>query len=92
MPNKFISMHALRRMLLLIQRDFSDRNIAIELNLSRVTVGQYHRRIRGTSKSCEELLALGDAQLTGLLQQEVEKKPIPGWTILCYAGIIFWRN
>jgi orotate phosphoribosyltransferase-like protein len=39
MPNKFISMHALGRMLLLIQRDFSDRNIAIELNLSRDTVG-----------------------------------------------------
>jgi hypothetical protein len=62
MPNKLISMHVLRRMILLIQRDFSDRNIAIELNLSRVTVGQYHRRIRSTSKNCEELLALGDAR------------------------------
>jgi transposase len=77
MPNKFISMHALRRMLLLIQRDFSDRNIAIELNLSRVTVGQYHQRIRSTSRNCEELLALSDAQLTGLLQQEIEKKADP---------------
>jgi hypothetical protein len=55
MPNKFISMHALGRMLLLIQRDFSDRNIAIELNLSRDTVGQYHQRIRSTSRDCEEI-------------------------------------
>ena len=77
MPNKFISMHVLRRMLLLIQRDFSDRSIAIELNLSRVTVGQYHQRIRSSSRSCEELLTLGDIELTQLLQQEIEKKADP---------------
>jgi transposase len=80
MPNKFISMNVLRRMILLIQRDFSDRNIAIELNLSRVTVGQYHQRIRSSVKGCEELLALTDAELAGLLQQEAEKTEDPRLT------------
>jgi transposase len=59
-------------MILLMQRDFSDRNIAIELNLSRITVGRYHERIRNSSKSCEALLALSDAELTGLFQEERE--------------------
>jgi transposase len=64
-------------MILLIQRDFSDRNIAIELNLGRDTVGQYHQRIRGSGKSCEDLLALNDVELTGLLQQPGEKLSDP---------------
>ena len=70
MPNKFIAMNVLRRMLLLLQRDFSDRNIALELHLSRDTVGQYHRRIDDSGRTCEQLLALSDEELTSLLQSD----------------------
>lgn len=72
MPNKFINMLILRRLIQLLQREFSMRNIAIELELNRETVSVYDKRIKATGKSYETLLGLNDEEL-GL---ELQPKPL----------------
>jgi transposase len=68
MSNKLISMLIVRRLIQLLQRDFSMRNIAIELELNRETVSVYEKRIKCSGKSYEELLNMEDEELTHVLQ------------------------
>jgi transposase len=77
MPNKFIDMLILRRLLQLLQREFSMRNIAIELDLNRETVSVYHKRIKASEKQYEDLLMLNDGELAAALQprQAVAEDP-----------------
>ncbi|WP_157307697.1 DDE-type integrase/transposase/recombinase [Chitinophaga tropicalis] len=58
----------LRRLLQLLQREFSMRNIAIELDLNRETVSVYHKRIEATGRNYEDLLRLSDGDLAAALQ------------------------
>ncbi|WPQ63328.1 hypothetical protein SIO70_00425 [Chitinophaga sancti] len=66
-----------RRLIQLLQREFSMRNIAIELELNRETVSVYDKRIKATGKNHDELLELNDEELAAVLQprQASEEDP-----------------
>ncbi|WPQ60151.1 IS21 family transposase [Chitinophaga sancti] len=66
-----------RRLIQLLQREFSMRNIAIELELNRETVSVYEKRIKATGKNHDELLELNDEELAAALQprQASEEDP-----------------
>jgi hypothetical protein len=68
MSNKLISMLIVRRLIQLLQRDFSLRHAAAELHLNRETVGVYGKRIKESGKPYEELLDMKDQELKELLQ------------------------
>lgn len=58
-----------RRLIQLLQRDFSLRHAAAELHLNRETVGVYGKRIKESGKLYVELLDMKDQELKGLLQR-----------------------
>lgn len=62
MSKKLIEMVVIRKLILLLQRGMSERNMARELNISRATVRRYLQRIP-EGVNLEELLQLPDEEL-----------------------------
>jgi len=77
MPNKVIAMLIIRRLILLIQREFSIRGIADELKISSKTVEKYRHRINMSGKTPEELLALDDLSLAKVVVPQKKDVPDP---------------
>ncbi|MEJ7736110.1 MAG: IS21 family transposase [Chitinophagaceae bacterium] len=63
MSKKLIEMKVVRKMILLLQRGLSERQIARELKIARATVNRYKERLASCPKSLEELLNMDDAVL-----------------------------
>ena len=67
MANKVIEMHIVRSVIQQLGRNYSERHISRELNISRTTVRQYAERFRTCSFTFTELLELEDAVLAELV-------------------------
>jgi transposase len=68
MPNKFIAMLILRRLIIFLQRGLPIRAIAAELSIGVKTVVTYRKRIKQSNKTHEELLVLEDAVLAEIMR------------------------
>jgi len=73
MSKKLIEMKVVRKMLLLLQRGLSERQIAHELKISRPSVGRYKERLSSSGKSIEELQGLDDSSLAALAHPKAQK-------------------
>lgn len=62
-----IEMKVVRKMILLIQRGLSERQIARELKIARATVNRYMERLATCPKSLEELLNMDDTSLAEIV-------------------------
>jgi transposase len=67
MGNKTVSMLRIRKLIQLLERDNSVRQISTELKMGRNVVSGYIKRFETSAKSYTELLALDDAVLSSLL-------------------------
>ena len=72
MANKVIEMHIVRSIIQHSSRNSSERQIALQLNISRNTVRHYLQRLKATTYSWQQLLALEDATLSELIYNPVE--------------------
>jgi transposase len=70
MSNKPITMLQIRRILQLKSQGKSNRDIAGEIHRSRNTVNDYVKQLPLLNKSIEELLSLGDEELSSLVFNE----------------------
>jgi transposase len=68
MPNKFIAMLTVRRLLIFLQRGLPIRSIAVELSIGSKTVVAYKRLIKNSNKTHEELLAMEDTALAKIMR------------------------
>ena len=75
MANKTITMLQIKRILQLKKQDKSNREIARVLNISRLTVNVYVKRIQEQGRGIEQLLKMGEEELSSLLQSANE--PVP---------------
>lgn len=66
MANKVIEMHIVRSIIQQSARNYSERQIARQLNISRNTVRHYIQRFKATTYTWEQLLDLEDAALCEL--------------------------
>ena len=67
MANKVIEMHIVRSIIQQSARNYSERQIARQLNISRNTVRHYIQRFKATTYTWEQLLELEDAALCELV-------------------------
>ena len=74
MSKKLIEMKKIRKMLLLLQRGLSERQVAQELRISRPSVSRYKDKLAKSGKSVEELHAMDDSTLSELTQVRVQNK------------------
>lgn len=74
MANKTITMLQIRRILQLLDQGFSQRKIALEVNISRNTVRDYCMKIIKSGRSNNELLVLDDYTLN---QTILSERPTP---------------
>lgn len=73
MSKKLIEMKVVRKMLLLLQRGLSERQIAQELKISRPSVSRYKERIASSGQSIEELQGLDDSHLAAIAHPKKQK-------------------
>lgn len=73
MSKKLIEMKVVRKMILLLQRGLSERQIAHELKISRPSVNRYRERLTASSKSMEELLDMDDVTLAEISHYPFKK-------------------
>jgi transposase len=66
MPNKLITMKDIRRIISLVEKGFSARQISGEMRLSRNTVSNYIGRFKASSFTGEELLKMDDAAFSAI--------------------------
>jgi transposase len=67
MGNKTVSMLRIRKLIQLLERGCSARQMSAELKMGRNIVSGYMKRVAESGKSSEELLGLDDALLSSLL-------------------------
>src|SRR6266568_4148876 len=67
MSNNLVTMQQLRILIQQLEKGFSERRIARELQLSRNTVSQYKERLLSGGQSFSELQLLEDTQLSGIV-------------------------
>jgi transposase len=73
MPNKFIAMLIVRRLLVFLLRGLPIRSIAAELSIGAKTVVTYSSLIKKSNKTYEELLALEDTALAEIVRPNLGK-------------------
>jgi len=66
MPNKLITMKDIRRIISLLEKGFSARQISGEMRLSRNTVSNYIGRFKASSFTGEQLLKMDDAAFSAI--------------------------
>jgi transposase len=71
MSNKPVTMLQIRRILQLKLQGKSNREIALDLHISRVTVNGYVKRIDELEKNIEQLLKVSDEELSSLVHREL---------------------
>jgi len=74
MSKKKIEMKIIRKMLLLLQRGLSDRQIAKELRISRPSVGRYKNKLLKSGKSMDDLLGMDDSTLAEIAHVREQNK------------------
>jgi transposase len=74
MSKKKIEMKIIRKMLLLLQRGLSDRQIAKELRISRPSVGRYKDKLLKSGKSMDDLLGMDDSTLAEIAHVREQNK------------------
>src|ERR1700733_14164739 len=75
MSKKLIEMKIIRKLLLLLQRGLSERQIAQELRISRPSVGRYKDKLSLSGKSIEELQGMDDTALAEIAYPKEQSKP-----------------
>ncbi len=73
MSKKLIEMKIVRKLMLLLQRGLSERQIARELRISRPSVNRFKERLAASGMPLDELLGVEDAILSGIVQPKTEK-------------------
>jgi len=73
MANQPISMQHIRMVIQLLERGYSHRRIARELQLARNTVSLYIKRLQGSSYRLSELQSLDDALLSALVYEKSDE-------------------
>lgn len=73
MSKKLIEMKIVRKLILLLQRGLSERQIAQQLRISRPSVNRFKERLAASGKNLEELSAIEDAILSSIVQPKTEK-------------------
>src|ERR1700691_3593652 len=68
MPNKFIAMLTVRRLLIFLQRGLPIRSIAAELSIGSRTIVAYKKLIKKSNKTHEQLLAMEDTALAEIMR------------------------
>src|ERR1700747_2898609 len=74
MPNKFIAMLTVKRLLIFLQRGLPIRSIAAELAIGANTVAAYKKLIEKRNKTLEELLAMEDIALAAIMRANEGKR------------------
>jgi transposase len=67
MGNKTVSILRIRKLIQLLERGYSVRQISRELKMGRNVVSVYLKRVESSAKSHSELLGMDDACLSGIL-------------------------
>ena len=74
MSKKLIEMKIIRKMLLLLQRGLSERQIARELRISRPSVGRYKDKLLKSGKTMDELQSMDDSTLAEIAHVREQNK------------------
>ena len=74
MSKKLIEMKIIRKMLLLLQRGLSERQIARELKISRPSVGRYKDKLLKSGKTMDELQSMDDSTLAEIAHVREQNK------------------
>jgi predicted transcriptional regulator len=74
MSKKMIEMKIIRKMLLLLQRGLSERQIAKELRISRPSVGRYKDKLLKSGKTIDELLGMDDSAMAEIAHVHEQNK------------------
>lgn len=75
MANKIIRMSVLRQIIILKEKEFSNRAISRQLGLSRKTTNKYTGFVKQSQLTASELLQLTDVELNTLVDTRAQKPP-----------------